>query len=372
MIQRKEASRTLHNGSRLAVGLLALSSASVVMAACGAGSPSSTSTASSGSGSASTTAATASAAAYFKGKTITLISPYPPGGDYDLYPRIFAPELSKILQATVNVENVSGGGGLVGVNQMAHSAPNGLTLGLVNTTGAISDVIAHAPGVNFNVTSLSWIGQPGTVPYALITKPNSSITSFNGLLHASKPVTVLDDKTGGDDPIERVIFGAFKIPHTLLTGFAGAAAIKQAFLNNEGQLLFQPITAYKSFITSGEAKVVLLSSTPQTSYIKKLGSGAPTVKQELSKAHLSPAAVAAVKEELLLSKLEFDFAGPPGIPSARLAVLRQAFLQAAQASATKILAQKDGEVISPISGATLASEVSSAVKEAQSIAPYVS
>ena len=363
----RKIGRIQSSGSRLAGVLLALSSTSLVLAACGSSPTASNSSSSSGS----STATTLAGASYFKGKTITLISPYPPGGDYDLYPRIFAPELSKILHATVNVEDVSGGGGLVGVNQMSHSAPNGLTLGLVNTTGVISDVIAHAPGVNFNVNNLSWIGQPGTVPYALITKPNSSITSFSGLLHASKPVTVLDDKTGGDDPIERVVFGAFNIPHTLLTGFAGAAAIKQGFLNNEGQLLFQPITAYKSFISSGQAKVLLLSASPQTSYLKTLGSGAPTIKEELSKARPSSAAVAAVKEELLLSKLEFDFAGPPGIPPARLSVLRQAFLEAAQASATKVLAQKDGEVISPVSGATLASEVSSAVKEAQIIKPYI-
>ncbi len=353
-----------HKGS--AISVIAMLS-SLVLAACGSTSQSSTTKTSSGS-----SATSAGTASYFKGKTITLISPYPPGGDYDLYPRIFAPALAQILGATVNVEDVSGGGGLVGVNQMARAKPNGLTLGLVNTTGVISDVLSHAPGMNFSISKLSWIGQPGTVPYALITKPNSSITSFNGLLHISKAVTLLDDKTGGDDPIERVMFGAFKIPHTLLTGFAGAAAIKQGFLNNEGQLLFQPITAYKSFITSGQAKVLLLSSSPKTSYLKKLGSGAPTVKDELAKAHLTSAAKAAVDEELLLSKLEFDFAGPPGIPSSRLAILRKAFMQAAQASETQAIAQKDGEVLSPVAGATLSSEVSSAVKESKSIAPYLS
>ena len=92
---------------------------------------------SSGSGS-GTAASGGGGASYFKGKTITLISPDSPGGSYDSYARLFAPYLGQELGATINVEDVSGAGTLQGSNQMAAAAPNGLTIGMVNVGGDIA------------------------------------------------------------------------------------------------------------------------------------------------------------------------------------------------------------------------------------------
>ena len=107
---------TRSNASRRRVAAVAIAAVSAaVLAACSSGS-------SSGSGS-GTAASGGGGAGYFKGKTITLISPDSPGGSYDSYARLFAPYLGQELGATVNVEDVSAAGTLQGSNQMAAAAP---------------------------------------------------------------------------------------------------------------------------------------------------------------------------------------------------------------------------------------------------------
>jgi len=340
------------------------------LSACGS-TKSSTSSATTTSGSSSaTTTGGAAAASYFKGKTITLISPDSPGGGYDLYARLFAPYLASALGATVNVENVNGGGTLVGTNQMAASAPNGLTLGLVNIGGDIASSVEKQPGINFDLSKLSWIGQPGQVPNVLVTQPGSGITSFSALLHASSPVPVLDVRSGVGDLLNRVVLGAFHIPTNLLTGFNEVAALKQGFLAKDGKLIFESVPSMASLITAGEA-VPLLVTNSSAEYSKLLGN-TPSLSGELSSVTLSSSDSAAVKEALLLSDLSDDFAGPPGIPAAELTVLRNAFSQAAGSSALQAQAKKQSLAIGPTDGATLASEVGTAVTQGPAISPYVS
>ncbi len=70
-------------------------------------------------------------------RPVTLVVPYPPGGSTDMAARIIAAELSKNLDQSVIVENRSGGGGLVGVNSVVRSQPDGYTLA-VGVSGVLT------------------------------------------------------------------------------------------------------------------------------------------------------------------------------------------------------------------------------------------
>jgi tripartite-type tricarboxylate transporter receptor subunit TctC len=59
-----------------------------------------------------------------------MIVPYPAGGQADNIPRIMLDHMKATLGQPIVIENVSGGGGTIGVGRVARAAPNGYTIGL--------------------------------------------------------------------------------------------------------------------------------------------------------------------------------------------------------------------------------------------------
>jgi tripartite-type tricarboxylate transporter receptor subunit TctC len=341
--------------------LAAVLTAAAALTACSSGS----------SGPAPTSGNSVGGASYFKGKTITLIAPDSPGGSYDSYARLFAPYVGQELGATINVENVSAAGTLQGTNQMAASAPNGLTIGMVNVGGDIASLVEKQPGQDFNMAKLSWIGQPAAVPNAIVTQPGSSVQSFSALLHPSGSVSALDIRNGIGDMLIRVIYGAFGVPYKLDTGFEATSALKQGFLANDGQTILEAMSTLYPLISGNEAKPLLVIGPVELPSYDKVLSGVPTLSSEMSSASLSSAQKSAVTEALDLSNLSDTFAAPPGLPAAELSTLRSAFAQAAALPALKAQAVKESLPLSWISGTTVAGQVTTALANSSSIGPYV-
>src|SRR5258706_13448773 len=83
--------------------------------------------------------------AFYKGKTVKMIVGYGPGGGYDVYARMLAPHLSKVLGATVVVENQPGAGGLNALDKLYAAPPDGLQLMLANGTPAAMPQLPAEP-----------------------------------------------------------------------------------------------------------------------------------------------------------------------------------------------------------------------------------
>ncbi len=78
-----------------------------------------------------TAASDTALAQFYRGKTVTMIVNYPPGGPTDIEGRIVAQHLPNHIpgKPTVIVRNVGGAGGIIGTNQLGEASPNGDIIG---------------------------------------------------------------------------------------------------------------------------------------------------------------------------------------------------------------------------------------------------
>ena len=70
----------------------------------------------------------------FPSRTIRIIVPFPAGATTDMLARLIANRLTETLGQSVVIENVGGGGGSIGADQVAKAAPDGHTLLFGNIT----------------------------------------------------------------------------------------------------------------------------------------------------------------------------------------------------------------------------------------------
>jgi tripartite-type tricarboxylate transporter receptor subunit TctC len=122
------------------------------------------------------------AAAEWPDKPVRVVVAYSAGGANDLLGRVFAEQLSKTFNQQFYVENRTGGGGLIGTEAVAHSAPDGYTLQIA---GMPSHVLAPAMNKNANFdpikdfTHIAYLGGP---PNVFVVHPSLGVNTFAELL----------------------------------------------------------------------------------------------------------------------------------------------------------------------------------------------
>jgi len=83
-------------------------------------------------------------------RPITLIVPFLPGGDTNLYARMFAPHLAEILGQPVYVVNVDGASGTVGAEWVRSSMPDGDVILFYHTGNLFTNVLTGAAKINYS------------------------------------------------------------------------------------------------------------------------------------------------------------------------------------------------------------------------------
>src|SRR3982074_2385600 len=95
---------------------------------------------------------------FYKGKTLSLIAGFPPGGGYDTYVRILARHFGRFVpgQPFVVPSNMQGAGSLSAANHIYNKAtPDGLSMAMIASSAAMEPLLGNKAAV-FDVTKFSW------------------------------------------------------------------------------------------------------------------------------------------------------------------------------------------------------------------------
>jgi tripartite-type tricarboxylate transporter receptor subunit TctC len=129
----------------------------------------------------------ARAQAWSPSRPIRFVVPFPPGGATDVVARVLGERMQEKLGQPVTVENRTGAGGNVGVENVVRSAPDGLSI-LMGTTGTLTINPHLYTNMGFNPASdLTGISMAFATDHVLIVHPSvaaQTAQEFIALLRA--------------------------------------------------------------------------------------------------------------------------------------------------------------------------------------------
>src|SRR5882757_8520766 len=120
---------------------------------------------------------------FYRGRTVTLIVGFNPGGAYDPYARSVARHLPKHLPGAPNVvvKNMQGAGSVIAANHLYNVSPNdGSEIGVIAGSVALEPMFAARP-TKFDGQKLTWLGSANDEPGVCFAWHTSGFTSAQEL-----------------------------------------------------------------------------------------------------------------------------------------------------------------------------------------------
>ena len=288
---------------------------------------------------------------FYRGRTITVLVGFSPGGAYDGSARVLARHMGKYIPGNPNfvVQNMPGAGTLNLVNHLYNvAAKDGSVFGIFARGMAMEPLIGNSD-TRFDATKLTWIGSTTNEVSLCATYGTSPVKNWQDTL--TKDFVVAGNGSGSDpDVFANVLRNLFGQKNRLITGFPGSAEISLAMERGEvdGRCgwSWSSVKAEKpDWLRDHKVNLIVQLALDKAPDLP----GVPLITE-----------LAANDAQRQILKLVFGrqtmgrpFAGPPGIPEERKQALRTAFDKTTADADFLADAGKSRLEINPVSGADI-------------------
>jgi tripartite-type tricarboxylate transporter receptor subunit TctC len=293
---------------------------------------------------------------FYKGRTVTLIVGYGPGGGYDLFARLMARHLGRYIPGnpTVVVQNMPGAGSLRATNYLYSIASrDGTVIGSFARDMPLLAILKVNAAVVFDPRKFTWLGSSSDFSsdaYLLMVRKDAPVKSIDDALRAGGPPILLggtaEGTSGSDVPL--VLRDTLGINIKLVAGYPDNGAIFLAVDRNEVNGRTADLSSIKSlrpeWLLPGGGMRALVQFARATRHPEF--TDVPTA-HELARDRDAQALIELAELSYRISR---PFVAPPDVPVERANALQRAFMAVHNDSRYRGEVAKLSLEISPIGG----------------------
>jgi tripartite-type tricarboxylate transporter receptor subunit TctC len=266
-----------------------------------------------------------SAESPFKGQTITVIAGSSAGGGTDSLARLLAAHFGKHIPGNprVVVSNMAGAAGLIAANHLFNrGAKDGTAIGTM-ATGLTFRTALKDPALKFQLEKFIYLGQIASEGNFVYVRSDTPYTSFEAIKKANKegkkPKFGAQAKEHNSNVVPMAMEAILGIDVDVVYGYPGTAEIlldiERGALDGRAHARGSLFATRSNWLEKNFIKVLAVTSPERDSRLPNV----PTL-EELSPKDRKPLL------EAMYSVQGRTFAMPPGVPPARVKILRDAFV----------------------------------------------
>ena len=200
----------------------------------------------------------------YPAKPIRIVIPFPPGNTTDIMSRLIAPKMSERLGQQVIVENRPGASGMLGLDYVAKSTPDGYTIACGQ--GGNMVVLPHtSKNIPYNaLKDFAPIAVTTTNYLAIVANPETPFKSIGEMIaYAKANPGKLTVATNGEGGFPHLAFEHLRtmagIQYTHVP-YKGSAAIATDILGGQVQAGIDGITGMTPHIKSGRLRLLAVTN----------------------------------------------------------------------------------------------------------------
>ncbi|MGZ5125627.1 MAG: Bug family tripartite tricarboxylate transporter substrate binding protein [Burkholderiales bacterium] len=211
-------------------------------------------------------------------RPIRMIVGVPPGGTTDIMGRIVAAKLTERLGRQVVVDNRTGASGIIAIQLVASSQPDGYTL--LISGSSITAVGSLYPNVRFDVSrDLVPVAFIATTPFILVVHPGLPVTSVNELISyvKSRPegLHYAGSAPGTVQHLSGELLKRMTGMNLTYVPYKGTGAVMPDLLSGRLQAAIENVVTMRPHIRSGALRGLGVTSSARSAVIPEL----PTIAE---------------------------------------------------------------------------------------------